>query len=263
MNTVRGLLDLSRDGHFATVLCGVLDLARRELTLANAGHLPPVLVANHHAELLATPVGPPIGVPGPGGYESVTVSIPPTATLLLYTDGLIERRGENLDVGLSRLVKMVASVDEPLEGVLSTIVTALVPDGCDDDTAILGVRWRDSDNRPDDSVTGSGGDIDSSEAGVAVEETRSGTREIVLTLRGELDLSSIDAVRADVDDAIARGPMVLVFELRGLDFMDSSGLALLLGVIPRVARLEIRNPSAAVRRIIDITGLAATLPMTP
>jgi anti-sigma B factor antagonist len=117
------------------------------------------------------------------------------------------------------------------------------------------------DNRPDDGVAGSDGDIGSSH--VDVDEARSSNGEIVLTLSGELDIASVDAVRAHVDQAIAHGPTLLVFEMSGLKFMDSSGLALLLGVVPRVASLEIRNPCAVVRRIIEITGLSATLPMTP
>jgi hypothetical protein len=70
----------------------------------------------------------------------VTVAVPPHGTLLAYTDGLYERRGESPDVGLARLRGAAVgngSLDELLDGMLGV----LTPAGCDDDTAILAVRW--------------------------------------------------------------------------------------------------------------------------
>jgi hypothetical protein len=61
--------------------------------------------------------------------------------MLAYTDGLVERRGENLDVSLARLQHSTLGTEAPLEDLLSRLVADLGRDGREDDTAILGVRW--------------------------------------------------------------------------------------------------------------------------
>jgi serine phosphatase RsbU (regulator of sigma subunit) len=135
------LLDLDRDKHFATVLCGIGDIAAREITLANAGHPPPLLVADGTGELVRTPVGPPIGVSPFAEYPSVTVAVPDGATLIAYTDGLIERRGEDLADSLARL--RTAAAARPagdLDALLTHLVDTFSADA-PDDTAVLGVRW--------------------------------------------------------------------------------------------------------------------------
>ncbi|MDQ1383186.1 MAG: hypothetical protein QOG65_565 [Actinomycetota bacterium] len=132
------LIDVG-DGHFATVLCGLVDVVERRITFANAGHPNPLLITGSTAELTATKVGVPVGVAG-DTYETVTVSVPPGGVLMAYTDGLFERRGESPDVGLARLRDASIgyhSLSELLDGVLHT----LTPDGGHDDTAILAVTW--------------------------------------------------------------------------------------------------------------------------
>jgi serine phosphatase RsbU (regulator of sigma subunit) len=132
------LIDVG-DGHFATVLCGVVDVPERRITLANAGHPSPLLITGSSAELVATKVGVPVGVEGEG-YATVTVAIPPDAILMAYTDGLFERRGESPDVGLARLRD--ASIGyESLSDLLDGVLHTLTPDGGNDDTAILAVTW--------------------------------------------------------------------------------------------------------------------------
>lgn len=69
-------LHVLSDGHFATVLVGVGDLRRREITVANAGHLNPLVIDGESTSFIACRVGVPLGVPG-GTYESVTVTMPP------------------------------------------------------------------------------------------------------------------------------------------------------------------------------------------
>jgi serine phosphatase RsbU (regulator of sigma subunit) len=135
------VLDLRREKHFATVLCGLADVTRREITFANAGHLPPLVIDGGSATFVETAVGPPIGVTRSAAYGSVTVAMPPGSTLLLYTDGLVERRNETLDDGLERLRTTAATADGPLETMLSRVLTELTPGGADDDTAMLGLRW--------------------------------------------------------------------------------------------------------------------------
>jgi len=136
------LASIGRDGHFATVLCGTVDVDERRVTFANAGHPRPLVITSSGAEFVATPVGVPIGVVRGSEYLDVTATMPPGATLLLYTDGLVERRGEPIDVGLERLRQAAQGHDGSFEALLTDILHEAIPEGSDDDTAILGLRWR-------------------------------------------------------------------------------------------------------------------------
>lgn len=142
LTKLSGLASVARDGHFATVLCGLLDVGTGRVTFANAGHPAPLLIAATGAEFLETIVGVPVGVGRGSSYSEVEYAFPRGSTLLLYTDGAVERRGERLDVGLQRLKDASSGVERPLESYLDTIVSRVVPEGAEDDTALLGVRWR-------------------------------------------------------------------------------------------------------------------------
>lgn len=80
-----------------------------------------------------------------------------------------------------------------------------------------------------------------------------------LYLSGELDLSSVDRLSADVRDTIGEGCLHVIFDLGELTFMDSSGIALLLEVAENVPTVELRSASSIVRRLIEITGLGDRL----
>jgi serine phosphatase RsbU (regulator of sigma subunit) len=136
-----GLVSISRDGHFATALCGVVDVPARRVTLANAGHLQPLLVSPDGAAFVDTKLGLPVGVVADEHYAEVTVSVPPAGTILLYTDGLVERRDEILDDGLERLRQSATADISELDALLQTILDRNLPHGSDDDTALLGLRW--------------------------------------------------------------------------------------------------------------------------
>jgi serine phosphatase RsbU (regulator of sigma subunit) len=142
LTKLSNLLDIERDGAFATVLCGTIDVSARRMTVASAGHLQPLVVSNGSASFASVHTGLPVGVEDPAPYESAAVAIPTHGTVLLYTDGLVERRGESLDVGLERLRNAAAGVDGSLERLLTEVVDGLNQAGSDDDTAILGLRWR-------------------------------------------------------------------------------------------------------------------------
>jgi serine phosphatase RsbU (regulator of sigma subunit) len=129
------------DGHFATVLVGIGDAYTRELTLANAGHFNPLVIDGERAEYLETAVGVPLGVSG-GGYETVTVTVPEGSTLLAFTDGLVEQRGESLDAGLKRLLESARNSCGPLDLVLAKVITEVSDDASEDDIAMLGLRWK-------------------------------------------------------------------------------------------------------------------------
>jgi serine phosphatase RsbU (regulator of sigma subunit) len=137
------LLSVSARAQLATVLCAVVDVAAHEISLASAGHLPPLLIGGGRAEYVDGEVGLPIGVQRGASYRSTTISAPPRATFLAYTDGLVERRDEDLDRGLSRLREAAGVNHADLPELLSRLVAQLRHDPSDDDTAILGLRWSD------------------------------------------------------------------------------------------------------------------------
>jgi serine phosphatase RsbU (regulator of sigma subunit) len=142
-------LDIALDGHVATALVGVGDLTTGELKLANAGHMAPLLVEGSTPIYVSTDVGPLLGL-GPSSYALTTIEMPPGATLLAFTDGLVERREENLDVGFARLSEAVAHSASDLDSWLSGIVSAMGHPGADDDIAILALQWSPSTDRLDE-----------------------------------------------------------------------------------------------------------------
>jgi serine phosphatase RsbU (regulator of sigma subunit) len=123
----------------ATLVYVRIDHSARSLTIVNAGH-PPVLMrrADGSADFLTAEASEPISVLPEAPYEESTCAIEPGSTLVLYTDGLIERRGERIDVGLERLRQAVA--DGPkAPGELAEHVLGSLLSGSErpDDVAIL------------------------------------------------------------------------------------------------------------------------------
>lgn len=85
----------------------------------------------------------------------------------------------------------------------------------------------------------------------------------VVTLGGELDISSVDAVRTRLLDTLPPGVRRVVFELSALEFMDSSGIAFMLSVREHAGDVELHRPSPMVARIVEATGLADVLRIVP
>jgi serine phosphatase RsbU (regulator of sigma subunit) len=141
VNKLAGLLSLSRDRQLATVLCARLDAEPRQVTVASAGHLPPLLIEDGKARFLELPVGVPIGVDPSAAYREITVPVAGAATLVGYTDGLVERRGEPLDAGLERLRNAALRSRLALPDLLSKLVADLTGSEAKDDIAIVGLRW--------------------------------------------------------------------------------------------------------------------------
>lgn len=129
-------------GEFATVLCGLIDLKDGQLSIANAGHMPPVLLDASGASFISVPPGPPIGVSAQPNYPTMAIPLPLTGTLIGYTDGLIERRGENIDVGLERL-RNAAQASDGLDvgDLLDGLLAQLAARGAADDIALIALRW--------------------------------------------------------------------------------------------------------------------------
>jgi hypothetical protein len=139
---VRRLLDVDTDHRFATVLLGELDTATGRLRLVCAGHFPPLLVSGAGADYLPVPLSPPVGVDVVAPTPATEVHLPEAGTLLAFTDGLVERRGEVVDTGLDRLRAATAALDgQPLPQALDGLMRVLDVDGGGDDTVLLGLRW--------------------------------------------------------------------------------------------------------------------------
>jgi serine phosphatase RsbU (regulator of sigma subunit) len=142
LTKLRGLLDIETEHQFATVLLGELDATDGRIRVVSAGHFPPLLVTDRGPRPLDCPVAPPVGVPSAEPVPATTVTVSEPATLLAFSDGLVERRGEVIDAGLERLRTAAGSADSrPLEAMLDDLLGTLAVDGRKDDTVLLGVRW--------------------------------------------------------------------------------------------------------------------------
>ncbi|WP_051823505.1 PP2C family protein-serine/threonine phosphatase [Streptomyces sp. NRRL S-1448] len=126
----------------ATCLLARVDPARSIAAFASAGHLSPVVFGGDGtADLLRVPVGPPLGT-GTGGYEQITRTLTPDDTLLMFTDGLVERRGEDIDTSLSRLSRLRLPAGADVEQVLDEVLDHLDGLHAEDDVAVLAARIR-------------------------------------------------------------------------------------------------------------------------
>ncbi len=142
---LRNLDDLAQrlgEHYLATCLYAVYDPIAGELHLANAGHIPPVLVraADGRSELLDLPTGAPIGVGGVA-FEAVRVRVEPGDRLVMCTDGLVEVRGEDIGVGLATLCESAAHPAASMDDACDTVIRALnTRGGRKDDVALLLAR---------------------------------------------------------------------------------------------------------------------------
>ncbi len=128
-----------------TLIYLITDRNKGELTIANAGHLPPLLIGEAGARLVEIPASLPLGV-RPEERQVVTIPFPAGATVLAYTDGLVERRDEDIDVGLARAreyARVLAGA--PLETAVVALVekmrdARLVSGDASDDVTVLALR---------------------------------------------------------------------------------------------------------------------------
>jgi serine phosphatase RsbU (regulator of sigma subunit)/anti-sigma regulatory factor (Ser/Thr protein kinase) len=243
------MVETTAEGTFATVICGALDATAGTLTVARAGHPDLLLVDREGARFLDAPLGPPVGVDPSWTYSSVTLDLPADTTLLAYTDGLVERRREHLDIGLERL-RRAALAEMPIAQLVSHLVDSLVVGG-DDDVAVLGLRWkgagvRTSDDEGDDSIRSIALASEPGAAGSArgfVRETLSlwqvdDAREIAELLTDELVSNVVCHVGSPMELRVRRGPAGVRIEVddsstevpivRAPDRMDEHGRGVML-----------------------------------
>ncbi len=131
------------DPYIATCIYAVYDPHRAQVCLANAGHLPPVLVRRGCApRLLDLPTGTPLGVGGVGGValRSITVGLDPGDVLVLYTDGLVETRDQDIDIRLRSLTALLQTADDSLADTCDRLLRSLRRPDTPDDVALLIAR---------------------------------------------------------------------------------------------------------------------------
>ena len=127
------------EGEMTTLVYLVFDRADSSVRFAVAGHVPPLLVAaDGRARFLEGGRSLPLGVVAGAVYEEAEVTLEPGATVLLYTDGLVERRDASLDDGLARLVEAAGEARGSVEALLDHLLDVLVGgEDADDDVALL------------------------------------------------------------------------------------------------------------------------------
>ena len=86
---------------------------------------------------------------------------------------------------------------------------------------------------------------------------------LVLRLTGDLDVTNAEQVRSAINAAVSSQTERLIFDREDLQFMDSSGIAMLVSMTQKMQEVRVRNPSSIVRRLIELTGLADALRVTP
>jgi serine phosphatase RsbU (regulator of sigma subunit) len=144
------LLRLTEPARSATALFGYCEPALRRITVAGAGHSPPLLVGERRTEFVETSVSAPLGMLACWEAPSTEFRVEPGETVLLYTDGLLHRTGDPADRAVARLHAAAANVPRGVRqdpGALADhVLRTVLPDGLDtadseEDVALLAVRF--------------------------------------------------------------------------------------------------------------------------
>jgi len=139
---VRQLVRRLRLPDVATLLYVVFDPDSGVLEFANAGHPPPLLIGpGGHGSYIKDGLAPLLGVtPHAGQDVEATSRLEADSTLLLYTDGLVERRGAPLDQGLARLIEEATALHRDLDELCDHLLSSLLGQDVSDDVALLALR---------------------------------------------------------------------------------------------------------------------------
>jgi hypothetical protein len=122
---------------FATVVCAVIDRSEDVVTYASAGHPPPLLIGPTGTSWLDGSRGAPLTI-DTGERMNATRQLHADDVIILYSDGLIERRGESLDVGLQRLADAAQlHRGSSVQHLADALLSELIPDGAEDDVVLV------------------------------------------------------------------------------------------------------------------------------
>lgn len=140
---VRSLSDESRTEElFVTVVYGIADPTTGQLCLASAGHPPPLLrrpgVGRADAVFLDVPPGAPLGLEG--SRSTLTYTLRAGETVVLFSDGVVERRDRDISVGLDQLAEAVAAAPSGDPRNICSLVVGAIPGTADDDVAVLALE---------------------------------------------------------------------------------------------------------------------------
>jgi serine phosphatase RsbU (regulator of sigma subunit) len=139
--TNRLLAELAPD-RFTSCLYVSFDLLRRTASLASAGHLPPVLgLPEGPAEIIDTPAGLLLGIDPDAEYGTTDLNMPPGAVMALYTDGLVERPGDDLGDSIAALAaRFTPTPGQPLPALADSLIEHTTNEQRSDDIALLLLR---------------------------------------------------------------------------------------------------------------------------
>ncbi|WP_351233520.1 SpoIIE family protein phosphatase [Streptomyces sp. NPDC002133] len=127
----------------ATCLYAVYDPVNRKCTMATAGHLPPAITdPKGRVTFPDLPTGAPLGIGLGVPFEAVELELPEGSLLALYTDGLIETRGQDIEEGMHRLGTALAQPDLSLEDLCTRAMEPVQGQAACDDASLLLVRTR-------------------------------------------------------------------------------------------------------------------------
>jgi anti-sigma regulatory factor (Ser/Thr protein kinase)/putative methionine-R-sulfoxide reductase with GAF domain len=127
-------------GGMATAAYGVFDPQTGGLTLATAGHLPPIVASEAGARVLDIVPAPPLGAFPYGSYAETELSLESGSTIVLYTDGLVERPGVSVSDGIEKLADIVRRAGSVEDACVLAMDRLVPPGGARDDVAILALR---------------------------------------------------------------------------------------------------------------------------
>ena len=129
------------DDILGTAICGLYDPSDRTLRWARAGHLPALLVRDARASLLPQPAGVLLGAATDVCYEEATTPLEPGDTLLMFTDGLIERKDKSIDECLEAMLEIASRPADDIDAYADQLV-ALAGSDTGDDACLVAVTLR-------------------------------------------------------------------------------------------------------------------------
>ncbi|AXI76816.1 ATP-binding SpoIIE family protein phosphatase [Peterkaempfera bronchialis] len=220
------------DQALTTCLYVVYDPVARTCTAANAGHLPPLLIApDGDVVFVDVPPGPPIGA-GAWPFDTVTFSVADGSRLVFYTNGLVFAEHRDITEGLDRLHAVAASCDPEPQAVCDRLLAELAPDYLRDDVALVAARL---DGIPEEDVRGwtlrsQASEVRRARALVAGELTRWGLDMLVHTARllvSETTTAALEQCPETIDLRVMRLRSTVVVEVvhdrRGADAQSHLG----------------------------------------